>query len=101
MVGSGQGALGLGVSQQGMVNRLVLSQDELFNNLKQVQLKSGPQLSVDRDSNDLHCTVEMETGTGKTYVYLRSIYELYQASGMAKFVIVVLCLAMKVHRSHP
>src|SRR5690606_31938316 len=37
----------------------------------------------------------METGTGKTYVYLRSIYELHQAYGMAKFIIVVPSLAIK------
>ena len=34
-------------------------------------------------------SVEMETGTGKTYVYLRTIYELNQKYGFSKFVIVV------------
>lgn len=91
----GQGALGLGTAQQGTANRLVLSEDELFNNLKQIQLKNGLQPSKGLDKNDLHYTVEMETGTGKTYVYLRSIYELYQAYGMSKFIIVVPSLAIK------
>lgn len=40
-------------------------------------------------------TVEMETGTGKTYVYLRTIYELHKQFGLSKFVIVVPSLAIK------
>src|SRR5690554_5655026 len=92
---SGQGALGLGSSQQGTANRLVLGEEELLENLKQVQLKNGLQPSKSLDKNDLHYTVEMETGTGKTYVYLRSIYELYQTYGMSKFIIVVPSLAIK------
>jgi len=41
-----------------------------------------------------HFTVEMETGTGKTYVYLRTIYELRQRYGWSKFVIVVPSIAI-------
>ena len=36
-----------------------------------------------------HFSVEMETGTGKTYVYLRTIFELSKRYGFMKFVIVV------------
>lgn len=39
-------------------------------------------------------TIEMETGTGKTYVYLRSIYELFQRYGFTKFIIVVPSIAI-------
>ena len=39
-------------------------------------------------------TVEMETGTGKTYVYLRTIYELFQRYGFTKFIIVVPSIAI-------
>ena len=92
---AGQADLGLFSGQQGVANRLVLTEEELLNNLKQVQLKNGLQPSGALDKNDLHYTVEMETGTGKTYVYLRSIYELYQAYGMTKFIIVVPSLAIK------
>ncbi|MFW8567267.1 type III restriction-modification system endonuclease [Orrella sp. 11846] len=91
----GQGVLGLGSNAQGTANRLVLGEEELLHNLRQVQLKNGLQPSNSLDKNDLHYTVEMETGTGKTYVYLRSIYELYQAYGMTKFIIVVPTLAIK------
>ena len=41
-----------------------------------------------------HFTVEMETGTGKTYVYLRTIYELRQRYGWSKYVIVVPSIAI-------
>lgn len=43
----------------------------------------------------MNFSIEMETGTGKTYVYLRSIYELYQHYGFKKFVIVVPSIAIK------
>jgi type III restriction enzyme len=79
----------------GAANRLVLSEEELLDNLRRVQLKHGlkPAKAIDKD--DLHYTVEMETGTGKTYVYLRSMYELNQAYGMSKFIIVVPSIAIK------
>lgn len=90
-----QGALGLAEAPLGTANRLILSEDELLHNLKQVQLKNGLKPATSLAKNDLHYTVEMETGTGKTYVYLRSIYELYQEYGMTKFIIVVPSLAIK------
>jgi type III restriction enzyme len=43
----------------------------------------------------MHFSVEMETGTGKTYVYLRSIYELNKLYGFKKFVIVVPSVAIR------
>ncbi|MEW6527680.1 MAG: DEAD/DEAH box helicase family protein, partial [Spirochaetota bacterium] len=45
--------------------------------------------------NGLNFTVEMETGTGKTYVYLRTIYELNKKYGFKKFVIVVPSIAIR------
>ena len=43
----------------------------------------------------MNFTVEMETGTGKTYVYLRTIYELNKQYGFSKFVIVVPSVAIR------
>jgi len=55
-------------------------------------------LMLEGVSNDFHeyptFSVEMETGTGKTYVYLRTIYELNQKYGFSKFVIVVPSVAI-------
>src|ERR1043165_2081928 len=45
--------------------------------------------------NGMNFSVEMETGTGKTYVYLRTIFELYQRYGLTKFIIVVPSVAIR------
>lgn len=74
---------------------MVLSDDDLLDNLKRVQLKHGLKPVKLIDSLNLNYTVEMETGTGKTYVYLRSIYELNQSYGMSKFIVVVPSIAIK------
>jgi len=90
---SDQGTLGLVESQLGIGNRLMLQDEELLENLKAVQLRNGLRLSESLTSGDF--TVEMETGTGKTYVYLRSIFELNKNYGFSKFVIVVPSVAIK------
>lgn len=85
--------LGVAESDLGIGNRLTLLDDELLKNLGDIQLKNGLPPSGSLDSGDF--TVEMETGTGKTYVYLRSIFELNKRYGFTKFVIVVPSVAIK------
>jgi type III restriction enzyme len=70
-----------------------LLDDQLLDNLRAVQLRNGLRPDETLRSNDF--TVEMETGTGKTYVYLRTIYELNRRYGFSKFVIVVPSVAIK------
>ena len=77
----------------GVGNRLTLLDEEIFKNLKEIQLRNGVPPSNSLASGDL--TVEMETGTGKTYVYLRTILELNKRYGFTKFVIVVPSVAIK------
>ena len=77
----------------GVGNRLRLLDDELLANLHAVQLRHGLAPSIALESGDF--TVEMETGTGKTYVYLRTIFELNKRYGFTKFVIVVPSVAIK------
>ena len=77
----------------GVGNRLTLLDDEILANLKEIQLGNGLPPSESVDSGDF--TVEMETGTGKTYVYLRTIFELNKRYGFTKFVIVVPSVAIK------
>jgi type III restriction enzyme len=77
----------------GIGNRLTLLDDELLKNLGDIQLKNGLPPSGSLASGDF--TVEMETGTGKTYVYLRTIFELNRRYGFNKFVIVVPSVAIK------
>lgn len=85
--------LGVAESDLGIGNRLTLLDDELLKNLSDIQLKNGLPPSVSLASGDF--TVEMETGTGKTYVYLRTIFELNKRYGFTKFVIVVPSVAIK------
>lgn len=88
-----QMTLGMAESDLGVGNRLTLLDDELLKNLNDVQLRGGLPPSSSLTSGDF--TVEMETGTGKTYVYLRTIFELNKRYGFSKFVIVVPSIAIK------
>jgi type III restriction enzyme len=88
-----QMALGGMENDLGIGNRLTLLDEELVRNLNDIQLRNGLAPSPDLASGDF--TVEMETGTGKTYVYLRSIFEMNKRYGYTKFVIVVPSVAIK------
>ena len=77
----------------GVGNLLQLSNKALLANLREVQLRNGLLPAESLKSRDF--TVEMETGTGKTYVYLRTIFELKKRYGFTKFVIVVPSVAIK------
>ena len=79
-------------NELGIGNRLTLLDDEILRNLKGIQLRNGLQPSEGLSSGDF--TVEMETGTGKTYVYLRTIFELNKRYGFTKFIIVVPSIAI-------
>ena len=80
-------------SELGIGNRLTLLDDEILENLKEIQARNGLPPSESMESGDF--TVEMETGTGKTYVYLRTIFELNKRYGFTKFVVVVPSIAIK------
>lgn len=90
---SEQLTLGVAESDLGIGNRLSLLDDQVQANLADIQLRGGLPPSSTLASGDF--TVEMETGTGKTYVYLRSIFELNKRYGFTKFVIVVPSVAIK------
>lgn len=77
----------------GIGNNLVLSEEQILKNLQAVQFESEIKLSSELDG--MNFSVEMETGTGKTYVYLRTIYELFAQYGFKKFVIVVPSIAIR------
>lgn len=91
--GGAQQELGLVENALGIGNRLTLLDDEIVGNLNDIQLRNGLPPSATLASGDF--TVEMETGTGKTYVYLRTIFELNKRFGFTKFVIVVPSVAIK------
>jgi type III restriction enzyme len=77
----------------GVGNRLDLTPHEILKNVQEIQMKNGLPRSEKLDG--MNFTVEMETGTGKTYVYLRTIYELNKHFGFTKFVIVVPSVAIR------
>ncbi|MDO7885584.1 restriction endonuclease [Hymenobacter cheonanensis] len=99
----------LAYAETGIANRLVLADAQLLANVRQVQAGQGLPPSealvpcafqtaagtTDAASLPLNLTVEMETGTGKTYVYLRTIYELHRTYGFRKFVVVVPSVAIR------
>lgn len=111
-------ATGALLSENGVGNRFTLTEEQIWENVKRIQQRNGintPQTPLDRGgafskafdkSFDVHYggdialqgmnfSVEMETGTGKTYVYLRSIYELNKLYGFKKFIIVVPAIAIR------
>ncbi|MGI5880268.1 MAG: type III restriction-modification system endonuclease [Syntrophomonadaceae bacterium] len=77
----------------GFANKLDLLDDELLENINQIQLRNG--LPRSNHIQGRNFTVEMETGTGKTYVYIRTIYELNKLYGFTKFIIVVPSVAIR------
>lgn len=84
-------------AETGYANKLELSQEQLLQNTQEIQLRNGLRVSksneVSRSSLDF--SVEMETGTGKTYVFLRSILEMNKRYGFTKFIIVVPSIPIK------
>ena len=90
---SEQQTLAFAQNDLGIGNRLHLLDDEVLGNLCDIQIRNGLKPSSSLASGDF--TVEMETGTGKTYVYLRTIFELNRRYGFTKFVIVVPSVAIK------
>lgn len=101
---------GQGRTELGIGNRLLLAEDSLRNNLRLVQTRNDievPDLHAAPEAWDLfdgpvkqnrrcpHFSIEMETGTGKTYVYLRTVFELSRRYGFQKFAIVVPSVAIR------
>jgi len=84
-------------SEHGIGNNLILSDEAIYNNLRIIQERNeiDPVGKEDFKKNGLNFSVEMETGTGKTYVYLRTIFELSQKHGFKKFIIVVPSVAIR------
>ena len=82
-----------GLTELGVGNQLALNEAALLRNLQTVQLAN--KLSASAALDGMNFSVEMETGTGKTYVYLRSIFELHQRYGFSKFIIVVPSVAIR------
>ena len=80
-------------TELGIGNNLILDEAALLKNIHLVQEHND----IEKVSSfqGRHFSIEMETGTGKTYVYLRTIFELYKKYGFKKYVIVVPSVAIR------
>ncbi len=76
-------------------NNLMVDHELVLANLQAVQDSNGLEVSNELELDSLDFDVEMETGTGKTYVYLRTIFELAKAYNFRKFVILVPSVAIR------
>lgn len=102
----------LDVANTGFKNEdIALSDDELLRNIKAIQKENGilsdnklvkmaiggKDKATKRDNSreSLTLTVEMETGTGKTYTYIKTMFELHKQYGWSKFIIVVPSIAIR------
>lgn len=90
---------------------IALSDTDILNNIKAVQKENGlltdnrlvkmaiggkdKVTKIDNSRESLTLTVEMETGTGKTYTYIKTMFELYKQYGWSKFIIVVPSIAIR------
>lgn len=75
-------------------NSIKLLDHEILSNIQIIQRENGLKLS-ERLEGKYNLTVEMETGTGKTYTYIRTMFELYKKYGWSKFIIVVPSIAIR------
>ena len=78
--------------------KIELSTSQLLGNINNIQIQNNIKLSDSLVSNGLGmCSldVEMETGTGKTYVYIKTLFELNKLYGWNKFIIVVPSIAIR------
>ena len=82
-------------NQTGTGNKISLIPEQISENLNKIQTRNGLPKTEVSEEDMYNFSVEMETGTGKTYVYLRTIMELNKKYGFKKFIIVVPGKAIK------
>ena len=82
----------------GYKNELIeLSDDQLLHNIQELQSQNNIKLSpsLAKDLGRCSLDIEMETGTGKTYVYIKTMFELNKRYGWSKFIVVVPSIAIR------
>lgn len=85
-------------SELGIGNNMTLIPESILKNVQIIQKRNDIEASSNLEN--MNFTIEMETGTGKTYVYLRTIFELNEKYGFKKFVIVVPSIAIREGVNH-
>ena len=82
----------------GYKNEMIeLSDDQLLRNIQELQSQNNIKLSSSlvKDLGRCSLDIEMETGTGKTYVYIKTMFELNKRYGWSKFIVVVPSIAIR------
>ncbi|MEG1410092.1 MAG: DEAD/DEAH box helicase family protein [Terrisporobacter sp.] len=88
--------IGTVYEQEGIGNKLDLKDMDILENIHKIQLANGLTKSARSEIKaPYNFSVEMETGTGKTYVFTRTVFELNAQYGFRKFVIVVPSVAIR------
>jgi type III restriction enzyme len=79
--------------------KIELAKEDVLKNVQEIQKEQG--IPVVKALQGLNFTVEMETGTGKTYVYTKTMFELHKQYGWNKFIVMVPSVAIRegVHKS--
>lgn len=88
-----QCAGGLLLTDLGVGNNVTLPEDDILANVTRIQEANDIEKVDELQGKEF--SVEMETGTGKTYVYLRTIFELNKNYGFTKFIVVVPSVAVR------
>lgn len=94
------------ITDVGFENAHIFDLQAVLKNIQDVQAASGLQRSSQLITDDngkgknltksqLNLDIEMETGTGKTYCYIRSMFELHKQYGWSKFIVVVPSIAIR------
>ena len=97
------GRTGLFIEEIFSNKKLGLAEEEILKNVQEIQkeqgLKTTDKLALLHGKPNF--SIEMETGTGKTYVYTKTMYELNKQYGWSKFIIMVPSVAIRegVHKS--
>lgn len=76
-------------------NNCTLSDEQISENIQDILAENGIEEKTAKVSKDRELTIEMETGTGKTLVYVKTICELYKHYGFTKFIILVPSVAIR------
>lgn len=82
----------------GVGNHIFIDDEQLLNNVNKVQIKNTippSEILYGSNKNFPQFNIEMETGTGKTFVYLKTILKLNEKYGFTKFAIIVPSIAIK------
>lgn len=87
-----------GAKSEGVGNNITIDKEEFCHNIENIQKKNGLMFEEENKKNCIvpkDFTIEMETGTGKTYVYIKTALELVKEYGLKKFIIVVPSVAIR------